>query len=82
MVVWPQTKLLAKFEFRAVVVHSILPSSRTLCARLSRSVVVLSLETLEQSCKFEKYNGQCTGAELAICTVHVEGRQAGPRVLL
>ena len=28
------------------------------------------------------YNWQCAGAELAICTAHVEGRQVRPRVLL
>ena len=28
------------------------------------------------------YHRQCAGAELAICTAHVEGRRVGPRVLL
>ena len=50
------------------------------CTRVSGSVVVLSLETLEQSRKFakfyKKYNQQRAGA------ARVDGRQAGPRALL
>ena len=73
---WPQTKgkkILAEFEFGG--------GTQTLCMHLSGSIAILSLEVLEQSREFTKYNWQRASVELAICTARIEGRRAVPGVL-
>ena len=59
-------------------------SSRILYACVSGNIAVLLLEILEQSCDFVNFttNWQHAGAELAVCTAHIVGHQAGPRALL
>ena len=58
----------------------LITSSKPLYACLMGGVAILLLEVLQQSHEFaiyKKYNWQCAGTALAICTAQVEGHRVG-----
>ena len=69
----------------AVVPHSILHHHEH-CARVYQGALLSSrFKYLNKAVSlqvYKKYSWQYAGVELALCTAHIDGHQAGPRMLL
>ena len=78
LAVSPQTKYL---NF-VVAPHSVLHHHKHCAWRVLLSAHLRYLNNAMSSQIYKKYNWQCANVELAICTACIEGRWAGPRVIL